>query len=38
MITLKWYNGVELYILPYQKEDLNPSEDEYKKLLAKRQW
>jgi len=34
MIILKYYNGVELYIFKFQKEDLNPTEEEYKKILA----
>jgi hypothetical protein len=34
MMILKYYNGIELYIFKFQKEDLNPSEEEYKKILA----
>jgi hypothetical protein len=38
MMILKFYNGEELYVFKFQKEDLNPSEEEYKKILDKRNY
>lgn len=35
LLALKRFNGMTLYVLPLQKEDLNVNEEEYKNFLQR---